>query len=243
LTKSGSLTWNPGYNSKNQYSLAGTSYDADGNLLNDSFHAYTWDADGRPVTIDSTACGSNGKCLTYDALGRMVEKSVGSTYTEVLYSPVGKTAIMSGQTTNSAYFPLPGGATEFESNTTGGSHHFWHKDWLGSARFSSTVINRNSVADRAFAPFGETYDNFGATNELNFTGDTQDTIAGTYDTPNRELNPNQGRWLSPDPAGLGAVSLGNPQSWNRYAYGTNSPLIAIDPDGLDCVYLNDAGDR
>ena len=35
---------------------------------NDSFHTYTWDTDGHPVTIDTVG-------LTYDALGRMVESS------------------------------------------------------------------------------------------------------------------------------------------------------------------------
>lgn len=34
----------------------------------------------------------------------------------------------------------------------------------------------------------------------------------------------------------------NPQSLNRYAYVLNNPLNAFDPLGLDCVYLNDAGD-
>jgi YD repeat-containing protein len=82
LTKSGSLTWNPGYNlSTNRYTLGGTSYDANGNLLNDTFHTYSWDADGHLVTIDSTSCGTNGTCLLYDALGRMVEKSVNATFT------------------------------------------------------------------------------------------------------------------------------------------------------------------
>jgi hypothetical protein len=32
-----------------------------------------------------------------------------------------------------------------------------------------------------------------------------------------------------------------PQSWNRYAYVLNNPLSSVDPDGYDCVYLNDAG--
>jgi RHS repeat-associated protein len=62
-----------------------------------------------------------------------------------------------------------------------------------------------------------------------------------YDTPNRELHPIQGRWLSPDPAGLVAVDPSNPQTWNRYVYVLNNPLGYIDPDGLDCVYLNGAG--
>jgi RHS repeat-associated protein len=60
---------------------------------------------------------------------------------------------------------------------------------------------------------------------------------GLYDFPFREYEPNQGRWISPDPAGLKAVNPMNPQSWNRYAYVSNTPLNAIDPSGLllyDC---------
>jgi hypothetical protein len=51
-----------------------------------------------------------------------------------------------------------------------------------------------------------------------------------WDTPNRELSV-VGRWLSPDPAGVG---------WNQYAYPTN-PNSSIDPTGLYCVYLNNTG--
>ena len=83
------------------------SYDANGNLTNDTFHTYTWGANWqKPVTIDSTS-------LTYDALGRVVEKGISGAYTQILYSPIGKTAIMSGQTFVSAYIPLPGGQTLF----------------------------------------------------------------------------------------------------------------------------------
>ena len=42
----------------------------------------------------------------------------------------------------------------------------------------------------------------------------------------------QGRWISPDPAGLAAVSLTDPQSWNRYAYVGNRPMTNVDPLGL-----------
>lgn len=48
----------------------------------------------------------------------------------------------------------------------------------------------------------------------------------------RRYNPTQGRWISPDPAGLGAVNPANPQTRNRYAYVVNSPLTLTDPSGL-----------
>jgi hypothetical protein len=45
-----------------------------------------------------------------------------------------------------------------------------------------------------------------------------------------------GRFMSPDPSGLLAMKLANPQSLNLYSYVRNNPLINIDPSGLDCVY-------
>jgi RHS repeat-associated protein len=111
---------------------------------------------------------------------------------------------------------------------------FWHKDWLGSVRLVSSRGGRASLTDRAFAPYGETYKNIGAATNVNFTGDNQDLVAGTYDTPNRELNPNQGRWISPDPAHVG---------WNAYAYSTK-PLGTVDTSGLCDGWAGDgcAGD-
>src|SRR5713101_2759690 len=59
------------------------------------------------------------------------------------------------------------------------------------------------------------------------------TVAGMADFMFREYSSNQqGRCISPDPAGLAAVNPTNPQSWNRYAYASNTPLTVIDPLGL-----------
>src|SRR5258708_8839253 len=58
ITKNGSISWIPGYDaSTNHYTLAGTGYDADGNVLKDSFNTYTWDAEGKQL---STAYGNGG---------------------------------------------------------------------------------------------------------------------------------------------------------------------------------------
>jgi RHS repeat-associated protein len=41
-----------------------------------------------------------------------------------------------------------------------------------------------------------------------------------------------GRFFTPDPAGLKAVNLKNPISWNRYAYVNDDPIDLNDPSGL-----------
>ena len=148
-----------------------------------------------------------------------------------------------GQKKRGGYAAL---GTALRKNSVGKPTHCVHLAWpacprirrhrLRPVRLSTTLNNRSVDYDRSFAPFGEVYKNFGSTANNNFTGDTQDTIAGTYDTPHRELNPSQGRWLSPDPAGLQAVNPSNPQSWNRYAYVLNNPLSNIDPSGLACLW-------
>jgi RHS repeat-associated protein len=117
-----------------------------------------------------------------------------------------------------------------------------HSDWLGSARLTSGLTSRAMSYDVAYAPFGESYSVSGnIQSPLNFTGQSQDTNSGLFDFLYREYNPVQGRWISPDPAGLAAVSPANPQSWNRYAYVLNNPLSFRDPLGLYCAYLNDSG--
>jgi RHS repeat-associated protein len=209
------ITWAPGYNqTNNQYTLAGTSYDSNGNLLTDTFHTYTWNQDNHPLTATGGATA-----VTYDAFGRMVEHLDGSTYKEPLLSPVGNIGLMSETAVSQFRIPLPGGPTYVTGS------NFWHKDWLGSVRLVSGRATRTETVDRAFAPYGETYSAFGATSDVNFTGDNQDFVVGTFDTRTRELNPTQGRWISPDPTHAG---------WNPYAYGTN-PLGEIDSSGLDSI--------
>jgi RHS repeat-associated protein len=226
------VTWAPGYNlANNEYSIG--SYDNSGNITSDTFHSYAWDDHNKLLSVDSSACGTNGECVTYDALGRAVEVSNGSAYTEIWYTQLGKTAYMNGSAISYAYWPAPGGATVLQSLSGGCcAYYFQHKDWLGSARILSLIgTNPTVYADRAFAPYGEIYQNFGSTaaNALNFTGDAQDILAGMYDTPNREFaGSSQGRWLSPDPTGAG---------WNLYAYVNSNPLSNVDPSGLACYGL------
>ncbi|HKU20845.1 MAG TPA: RHS repeat-associated core domain-containing protein [Terriglobales bacterium] len=49
----------------------------------------------------------------------------------------------------------------------------------------------------------------------------------------REFTSQFGRFSQPDPAGLAAVDLSDPQSLNRYSYVRNNPANLIDPLGLE----------
>jgi len=218
------VNWNPGYDlSTNHYATgSGATYDANGNLTNDTFHTYTWNVDENPTTLDSTT-------LIYDALGREVEKQSGTTFTEFVFGPTGKLAIMNGQTQTKAFVRLPGGTQVKYAGNAISTYRL--PDWLGSFRIGSNP-NRTYSWGIAFAPFGEQYSTSGSP-ALSFTGEdgTADTTSDEYDFLARKLNPTQGRWLSPDPAGLSAVNPSAPQSWNRYAYVQNAPLTGIDPSG------------
>jgi RHS repeat-associated protein len=127
---------------------------------------------------------------------------------------------MNGQTLKTYIVPLAGGVQSVYNAS--GFQYVRHSDWLGSSRLQLTWTG-TLYGDRAYAPFGETYVETGAA-DRSFTGQTQDVIAGPtgiYDFLFRQQASSEGRWLVPDPAGLAAVDITNPQTWNRYAYVGN----------------------
>jgi RHS repeat-associated protein len=156
-------------------------------------------------------------------------KNRSNVYSEIVYAPSGgKLAIMSGQTLQKGFVPLAGGfMAEYNSS---GLAYYSHSDWLGSSRFASTPA-RALYFDGAYAPFGENYAQTGTT-DLSFTGMNQDTVSNLFDFPAREYNGIHGRWPSPDPAGSASASASDPQTWNRYAYVTNSPVGYVDATGM-----------
>jgi RHS repeat-associated protein len=225
ITKSGSISWMPGYNSStNHYALGGTSYDADGNVTNDTFNQYTWDAEGKPLS-------AGGNTFVYDAFGHRVEWSINGHY-ENSFVTIGRyKASAVGQTPFYSEFPFPGGSLASEG---GGLTAVQLADWLGTTRAAYSYTGGNFIESMALAPFGETY----VGGPQNFTGQWSDGDAGntTFYFPERQYRSSQGRWLSPDPAGVAAVNPSNPQTWNRYAYALNNPLRYTDPLGLYCQW-------
>jgi RHS repeat-associated protein len=218
------IGWNPGYNaSNNHYTLAGTSYDGNGNVTDDLIERYTWNADG-------TMGDAGGITYTYDAFDRVVEANG----TQFVYAPDGTMIASTSDyhTLVSAYVPLPGNATAVYTNNAGtvGLNHYRRPDWIGSSRVMSTP-SRSLYFDTAYAPFGENYNGSG-TRDLVFAQLNQDIPDGGGDfvSPLRHYSAAQGRWVSPDPQ---QGNLFDPQRLNRYAYARNTPLTNSDPSGGD----------
>ncbi|CAN5565673.1 hypothetical protein BH18ACI1_BH18ACI1_22180 [soil metagenome] len=59
----------------------------------------------------------------------------------------------------------------------------------------------------------------------------RDKATGLDHTWFRKLENQAGRWTSPDPYN-GSMSIGNPQSFNRYSHVENQPTNFVDPSGL-----------
>jgi RHS repeat-associated protein len=121
-----------------------------------------------------------------------------------------------------------------------GTTYFIHSDWLNTERVRTTV-SAGVYQTCSSLPFGDALScSGGDPTPLHFTGKERDSESGLDNFGARYNSSSLGRFMSPDPANFGAVDE-YPQTWNAYSYVANNPLNAIDPNGLDCVYLNNSG--
>ncbi|MBI5945736.1 MAG: RHS repeat-associated core domain-containing protein [Chloroflexi bacterium] len=91
------------------------------------------------------------------------------------------------------------------------------------------------TSQQRYLPFGQVRDNIPAPNglpttDLGYTGQ-RDLGMGLMDYHARFYSPSLGRFAQPDSI---IPNAGNPQSWNRYSYVMNSPILYNDPTGHMC---------
>lgn len=225
VTKSGSSSWQPGYNqTNNHYQLSGTAYDANGRLTQDTFDTgITWDIDGNIVT-------QSGTWFAYDGLGRNMGSVLGSTYVNNVYAPDGSFFATADNNGNikKMFVPLPMSTAVY----SGGSlQQYRRTDWQGSVRVASTP-SKTLFSDTAYGAFGEPYSHNGTAN-YQYAGLTSDISSGTEQVSlSRRYHPTQGRWISPDSS---IPDVLDPQMFDAYHYALNRPTSITDPTGLvDC---------
>jgi len=112
--------------------------------------------------------------------------------------------------------------------------YFLHSNPLQS---DTQVTDHGGVVlqDQLYYPWGQMWTTGGTEVDSHFAG-FQQSGSNLYGTPNRLYANPTGRWLTPDPAGKGAVHLDDPQTWNMYAYVRNNPTTLTDPSGLCTVF-------
>jgi RHS repeat-associated protein len=227
------------------------SYNAVGNQVNDGYTgagARTYDANNKLVS----AAGSSGTVsYSYNANGSRVTKTVGSATTWYIYGLGGELV---------AEYPANGAANtpNIEYGYRGGELLIeggcdavrWRvTDHLGSTRMSvGTSGSLASVKRTDYLPFGEeigagvgprtTGQGYSQTDcwRQKFTGYERDAETGLDYAQARMFSGSQGRFTSVDPT-LTSAKADNPQTWNRYTYVLNSPLIYADPDGRDVILI------
>lgn len=217
----------------NRISTAGYAYDANGNMTNDSIHAYAFDAENRLTTVD--AGQANTSAYSYDGKGMRVKKAVtvGSSTTTTVYVFSGSKVIaeyVGGALSNEYVYT---GGLLLATISSGGAVKYRHPDHVAGR----LETDASGVGARTFGqlPFGETWYETGATSKWKFNTYERDVESGLDYATFRYDASRLGRFMTPDPLGGG---LGNPQSLNKYVYVGNDPVNAVDPLGLSSkLYL------
>ncbi len=238
---------NPSVNSAtNRFNVGqGFVYDANGNVVQDidpiTGHArqFVFDGDNKQTQVIDTNTSTTKGTYFYDGEGKRIKK-VTETETTIFVYSAGK--LVAEYSTNVA----PPAEAKVAYTTT---------DHLGSPRVI-TDDNGQIITRRDFLPFGEDINpgiggrtgNGGqgylsANDKLRqkFTGYQKDTETSLDFAEARMYENRIGRFTAVDPL-IASGRSSEPQTFNRYVYVGNSPLVVTDPAGLDW-YQQDSGDR
>ena len=236
-------------NGNNQ--LVGFGYDAAGNMTSNGSASYFYDAENRLIA-------AGGYSYIYDGDGQRVEKCTEGTIpgtcatgaTGTLYwrgtssDPLSETDL-SGIAQNTYIFF---NGQRIARRDSGGAIHYYFSDQLGSHAVVENATATTCEQDIDYFPYGGQQTDYcsggGVAQNYKFSGKERASASeSSLDYFGaRHYASSLGRFMVPDPAGMSVADASNPQSWNLYAYVLNNPLSLIDPDGLDCAYLNDDGD-
>jgi RHS repeat-associated protein len=227
------LTINP---VNNQVTSPAYTYDAAGNVTAEpapGAATYTYDAE----ECNTSYTGNGTAAYTCDGNGLRVEKAIAGEGTTTVYVRSGGQVI--AEYDNSAAPSAPTREYLYGNNllaiVTGGTGAitYQHRDTLSPRIY--TDVNGNCVGDQGTFPYGELwYQNTdtecgtSATSSWIFTSYERDAESGNDYALARSYTNSNGRFLSPDPL---QGHVGDPQSWNRYAYVENDPINLSDPSG------------
>ena len=181
----------------------------------DTFHQYTYDAEGRILTVD--AAGGNPTTYVYDAMGHRVQRTTGGVVCYFGYDLAGHD-IVEYQASAPVRFEGYAGSRHLVtySNTL---TYFDFQDVVGTERVHMTQNGASSESTYSL-PFGDGQYTWGSgaglTGPTHFTGKERDSESNLDYFGARYYSSTIGRFMTPDwaarPTGVPYAVFGDPQS-------------------------------
>ena len=219
----------------NQITTPAFTYDARGNVMAEPAPgAVSYTYDGEECNTGYTG---NGSTATYTCDGNEVRVKKAVTGTNAVTT----VSIRSGgqviaEYDNGAAVTTPTREYLYGNNLlailtgsssgSGGTIIYQHRDHLSPRLYTNS--SGADVGEQGTYPFGESWYNNNTTSNWVYTSYERDAESGNDYALARSYASTNGRFLSPDP--LEGI-VGDPQSWNRYAYVENDPIDLTDPSG------------
>jgi RHS repeat-associated protein len=224
--------------------LTTPTYDNNGNLTKDEQgQTYAYDAWNRLVQVKNSGNTVIAQYV-YDALGRRIKETHGSTVNDLYYSAdwqviEERTGGVSTATIQYVWSPVYVDALVLRDRSTQNNGTLDERLWVqqdANWNVTALVSSSGSVVERY------DYDPYGQVTYLNaswstisgsaygwiygFQGLRLDTATGNNSTPARDYRPTMQRWLEVDPIGIGGGDS------NFYRAEGDNPTNHLDPTGL-----------
>ena len=213
-----------------------TQVENTGNIINTLNQVITYNAFNKVSQITETIVNDAYQLnITYgpdQQRWKTEQKKNGVTTKTIIFAKNYEKVTENGVTKEMIY--LPGGCIYVKQSGQTNKMYFAHTDHLGSI---VKITDKNGVTQ-----FTANYDAWGKQTITNstfkfhrgYTGHEHLTEFGLINMNGRMYDYNLGRFLSPDPY---VQALDFSQSYNRYSYAMNNPLIYTDPEGEAIVAI------
>lgn len=218
-----------GYQPNNRLVTTSTAsylYDNNGNSISKSdatgITQFSWDFENRLTQVVTPSSGSVS--YKYDALGRRIQRSPSSgVSTNFVYDGQDVVKDINSDGTTVEYLNGPGIDNKIrQKGSSNSTTYYFSQDHLGSTTVLTGTTGK--VVERT------TYDAYGNSagstrTRYGYTGRERDQLTGLLYYRSRFYDPQLGRFISEDPIGFaGGI--------NSFAYVSNNPQNATDPQGL-----------